>query len=150
MATYSEISKHCLDCHYRLDNLDSNHCPEYGREFFNDHTTYIRNSELKRTPLGKYLSWVHLIWGSLALIGFAAFFNDAPVYLKLFFCLAIPFYIATITLLTFVHPLICFVLLIKARKKQKGETGIALHLIWSLLIAGAFWLMILNGYVITA
>ena len=95
------------------------------------------------------LSLTYLILGTLALIGFIAFFNRWAEPLLSLFILAIPFYIMTLTFTIFIHPIICTVYLVRRSKKSQNTTFIKVHLIWSLLIAGAFWGMILNGYIIT-
>ena len=95
------------------------------------------------------LSLAYLILGTLALIGFIAFFNRWDEPLLSLFVLSIPFYIMTLTFTIFIHPIICIIYLIKYSKKSQNTTLIKVHLIWSLLIAGGFGGMILNGYILT-
>jgi len=95
------------------------------------------------------LSLIYLILGTLAVIGYIAVFNRWAEPLRSLFMLSIPFYIATLTFTIFIHPIICIVYIVKRIKKLQNTRLIIFHLIWSLLIAGAFGGMILNGYIIT-
>ncbi len=96
------------------------------------------------------LSLVYLVWGTLAIIGFLAFFQRWPQPFISLFALAIPFYFASLTLLIWVHPIVCAVYVIKKYRKNLSHTTEAIHLIWSAIIASAFMGMIMNGYIITA
>ena len=95
------------------------------------------------------LSLIYLILGSLAVIGYIAVFNEWAEPLRMLFIISIPFYLATLTFTIFIHPIICMVYIVKRVKKSKTTRLIVFHLIWSILIAGAFWAMILNGYIVT-
>ena len=96
------------------------------------------------------MSLIYLICGSLAAIGFVAFFNRWPAPFIAFFCLAIPFYLAALTYTLLIHPAICLAFMIHHAMHNKPYKVPLLHLIWSALIAGIFYTLIFNGYIITA
>lgn len=95
------------------------------------------------------LSLIYLIWGTLAAIGFIAFFELRSSGLQLLVALALPFYLAALTFTILIHPLLCSIELIK-RKKGEKKNIVVIHLIWSLVISSIFIGMITNGYIITA
>ena len=96
------------------------------------------------------LSFAYLVLGTLAILGFIAFFKGWPQPFISLFVLAIPFYLATLTLSILVHPIICTVVLLKKRKSNLNYKNVLMHLVWSIGIAAAFFTMILNGHVVTA
>lgn len=96
------------------------------------------------------LSFIYLVLGTLAMIGFISFFFNEPQILQVLFIVAIPFYLATLTLTIFIHPVLCLVRLIKKHQRKESIKVVLYHLIWSVIIAGVFTSMILNGYTITA
>jgi len=96
------------------------------------------------------LSIIYLLAGTLAVVGFIAFLNRWSQPFISLFILAIPFYLATLTLVIFVHPIICAVILAKKLKINVDYKPVLIHLVWLLAIATTFGGMILNGYVITA
>ena len=95
------------------------------------------------------ISLVYLIWGTLAVIGFIAFFERWPEPFISLFILSIPFYLATLTLVIFVHPVLCLVTIIKKIKIGDKPNLVIFHLCWSIAITTAFVGMIMNGYSIT-
>ena len=95
------------------------------------------------------LSLIYLIFGTLAVIGYIAVFNRWAEPLRMLFIISIPFYLATLTFTIFIHPIISIVYIVKRIKKSQSIRPLIFHLVWSLLIAGTFWGMILNGYIIT-
>jgi hypothetical protein len=95
------------------------------------------------------LSLIYLIAGSLGVVGFLAFFNGWGKPLVFLYLLSIPFYLATLTYTIFIHPLICLFHLIIHIKRKQNKAKILIHLFWSLIIAIAFMIMIMNGYIIT-
>lgn len=65
------------------------------------------------------------------------------------FILAISFYIASLTFVIWLHPLLCLLMLIKRRKHQAPYQRLVSHLVWSPALAVSFLALIVNGYVIT-
>lgn len=95
------------------------------------------------------LSLLYLIAGTLGVIGFIAFFERWPQPFLSLFILALPFYFASLTFTILIHPIICLAYLIK-KVKRKQKIGIIItHLIWSLIVAGVFIGMVMNGFIIT-
>ena len=90
-------------------------------------------------------SLTYLILGSLSLVGYVAFFMGWPFPIRGLFILALPFYLASITFLIFVHPALCLVQLVKTWQDSKKKV-MFVHFIWSLAIASTYQIMISSGY----
>ena len=95
------------------------------------------------------LSYIYLIWGTLAVIGFIAFFERWPQPLLSLFILAIPFYLATLTFTILIHPVLCIAYFVKKVRAKNDAKPILMHLVWSLTISIIFIGMVINGYIIT-
>lgn len=93
---------------------------------------------------------MYLMLGTLAVIGFVAFFERWPQPFLSLFILAIPFYMATLTLVIFIHPILCANILVKKIKNKNNVKPVAIHLVWSSAITTIFVGMVMNGYIITA
>jgi len=97
------------------------------------------------------LSYIYLVIASLGLLGYLGYIsnshNSLAAILMLFF---IPLYLATISLLIFVHPIICIIYIAKYYKNKKSINLVATHFLWSLVIGIISLSMLLNGYVLTA
>ena len=98
----------------------------------------------------KYASLAYLIIGTLAVIGYVAFFNRWPGPVSVLFFFSIPFYIGALTFVNLVHPACCIAAIVKQSKSKQKIWIPVIHLIWSLTIAFAFVKMVwIDGYIIT-
>jgi hypothetical protein len=98
----------------------------------------------------KILSLIYLVLGTLGFIGFLAHFNQWPAPAAYLFILALPYYLATLTLTILIHPLACFVIAaIKVKRKESGMNPL-IHGVWSCIISASFMTMVFNGYIISA
>jgi len=103
----------------------------------------------KRKSIKRRLSLIYLITKTLALIGFISFFHVFPHPFLAFFIFAIPFYLAAITHTIFIHPIICLLWLIRKKLGRQSSITVLIHLLWSLIIATTFTVLVHNGYFLT-
>jgi hypothetical protein len=108
-----------------------------------------RKSYTGSEGMKRRLSLIYLITKTLALIGFISFFHGFPHPFLALFIFAMPFYLATLTHTIFIHPLTCLLLLIRKKLNRQSNTTVLIHLLWSLILAITFTILVYNGYVIT-
>lgn len=98
----------------------------------------------------KSISLIYLIAGTIAIFGYLNIFLKWIPDFTFISLLGVLYYLMSMFMIIFIHPIICLVLW-KKRSRQNAKTkSIKIHFFWSLSIGIAYWVMMFNGYVITA
>ncbi|CAA6820652.1 MAG: Unknown protein [uncultured Sulfurovum sp.] len=95
------------------------------------------------------ISLIYLILGTVGFIGYVSIFNHWLPEIIVFAVLGVIFYVISLFLLIFLHPVICLYYWRRRVLTKAYTQTVKTHFIWSILMAILFWVMIFNGYIIT-
>ncbi|CAA6798555.1 MAG: Unknown protein [uncultured Sulfurovum sp.] len=95
------------------------------------------------------ISLIYLVLGTLGAMGYLNIFEHWFYEFVLLSLTGIIFYLISLLFFIWIHPFICLYYWRRYVVKKQSTKIVKIHFIWSMLVAISFWVMILNGYMIT-